>query len=70
MNVYIVFSKIDGEFDEIKGVHFGSEPALAECVKWITRNNPSNSKIILTPDVGAETEDGHAVALIVKRTVE
>jgi hypothetical protein len=67
VQIHIVYTKINGDFDDIKSTHLYKEDARTGCVKALIRQRPE-AKLILS-DSGAETDDGQNVAIIVTRTL-
>lgn len=75
MIVHIVYMKVNGEFEGIKGVHLSKEEAMCDCVKCVRRLMEGgdwarlSAKLILS-ESGVETPEGDILAVIETRNVK
>lgn len=70
MEVYVVFTKEQGTFEGVKGVHLSKEEAVCECVKWVLRKLGGGDEKIVVSEWGAETVDGRFLAVIEMRRIK
>ena len=68
--VFVVYTKVDGEFDEVKGVHLSKEEAICECVKWAMRKLEGRDEKLIVSEWGVETTDSSLLAVVITRQIK